>query len=68
MALVPAFGLEPFEHEIKTLVPGMSYDDKYKLNTQSGTQFDRFCHFANLPSQTFYNGTKEEDIVDLTLI
>lgn len=63
MPLVPAFGREPFEHEIKTLVPGMSYDDKYKLNTQSGTQFDGFRHFAHLPSQTFYNGTKEADIV-----
>jgi hypothetical protein len=63
MPLVPAFGREPFEHEIKTLVPGMSYDDKYKLNTQSGTQFDGFRHFAHLPSQTFYNGTKEQDIV-----
>ena len=60
---VPAFGREPFEHEIKTLVPGLSYDDKYKLNTQSGTQFDGFRHFAHLPSQTFYNGTKEQDIV-----
>lgn len=63
MPKVPSFGREPFEHEIKTLVPGVSYDDKYKLNTQSGTQFDGFRHFSHLPSQTFYNHTKEGDIV-----
>ncbi|KAK5690040.1 hypothetical protein LTR97_012524 [Elasticomyces elasticus] len=59
----PAFGREPFKHEIKTLFPGMSYDDKYNLNTQSGTQFDGFRHFSHLPSQTFYNGTTGHDIV-----
>jgi putative cyclase len=63
MPLVPAFGREPFEHEIKTQVPGMSYDDIYKLNTHNCTQFDGFRHFAHLPSQTFYHGTKEVDIV-----
>ena len=60
---VPAFGREPLQHEIKTLVAGMSYDDIYALNTQSGTQYDGFRHFAHLPSKTFYNGTKEHDIV-----
>ncbi|RFU24425.1 hypothetical protein B7463_g11913, partial [Scytalidium lignicola] len=61
--LVPAFTREPFEHEIKILHPGVAYDDKYKLNTQSGTQLDGFRHFAHIPSNTFYNNTKGEDIV-----
>jgi hypothetical protein len=56
MPLVLAFGREPFKHEIKILVLGMSCDDKYKLNTQSGTQFDGSRHFAHLPTQTFYTG------------
>ncbi|CZT44959.1 uncharacterized protein RSE6_05221 [Rhynchosporium secalis] len=59
---VPAFGRERFQHEIKTLAEGAAYDDKYQLNTQSGTQWDGFRHFAHLPSRTFYNGTKGTDI------
>lgn len=58
----PAFTREPFEHEIKVLHPGVAYDDKYKLNTQSGTQIDGFRHFAHMPSNTFYNNTKGDDI------
>lgn len=60
---VPGFGREPFEHEIKPLVEGMAYDDKYKLNTQSGTQWDGLRHIAHIATQTFYNGTKGTDIV-----
>ncbi|PGH36805.1 hypothetical protein GX50_00262 [[Emmonsia] crescens] len=59
----PGFGREKFIHSIKTLVPGIAYDDNYQLNTQSGTQWDGFRHFAHIPTQTFYNGTKADDIV-----
>lgn len=59
----PAFGREVFRHEIKTLREGLAYDDIYHLNTQSGTQWDGFRHFAHAPSKTFYNNTKGEDIV-----
>ncbi|KAL2073794.1 hypothetical protein VTL71DRAFT_11120 [Oculimacula yallundae] len=59
---VPAFDRERFRHEIKTLAEGYAYDDKYQLNTQSGTQWDGFRHIAHYPSQTFYNGTKGTDI------
>ncbi|PGH01620.1 hypothetical protein AJ79_07868 [Helicocarpus griseus UAMH5409] len=58
----PGFGREKFTHTIKPLVPGIAYDDKYELNTQSGTQWDGFRHFAHIETQTFYNGTKGEDI------
>ena len=58
----PAFAREGFEHEIKALFPGLAYDDKYRLNTQSGTQWDGFRHIAHLPTQNFYNGTKGKDI------
>lgn len=60
---VPAFGRQPFKHEITTLAENIAYDDLYSLNTQSGTQFDGFRHFAHIPSGTFYNNTKGEDIV-----
>jgi hypothetical protein len=39
---VPAFGREPFRHEIKVLTENIAYDDLYHLNTQSGTQWDGF--------------------------
>lgn len=60
---IPAFNREIFQHEIKILSEGIAYDDKYTLNTQSGTQWDGFRHFAHIPTQTFYNGTKGKDIV-----
>jgi hypothetical protein len=59
---VPAFGREPFRHEIKPLTSGIAYDDKYQLNTQSGTQWDGFRHIAHIPTQKFYNGTTGKDI------
>ncbi|KLJ05880.1 hypothetical protein EMPG_10692 [Blastomyces silverae] len=43
----PGFGREKFVHSIKTLVPGIAYDDNYQLNTQSGTQWDGFRHASS---------------------
>ena len=53
---------ETFQHEIKALWENVAYDDKYQLNTQSGTQWDGFRHIAHMTTQTFYNGTKGKDI------
>jgi len=58
----PAFGRETFKHEIKTLHEGVAYDDLYTMNTQSGTQWDGFRHFAHIATGSFYNGTKGSDI------
>ncbi|KAL2006039.1 hypothetical protein VTN00DRAFT_9693 [Thermoascus crustaceus] len=58
----PAFEREKFVHRIKPLLENIAYDDLYELNTQSGTQWDGFRHFAHVPTQTFYNGTKGSDI------
>ncbi|KAL4873723.1 hypothetical protein BDV12DRAFT_207512 [Aspergillus spectabilis] len=58
----PAFGREVFEHKIKPLGGGVGYDDTYTLNTQSGTQWDGFRHFAHLGSKCFYNGATAADI------
>ncbi|KAF3914131.1 hypothetical protein AA313_de0207623 [Arthrobotrys entomopaga] len=58
----PGFGREPFKHTIKTLVENVAYDDIYDMNTQSGTQWDGFRHFAHIPTLTFYNNTKGSDI------
>ncbi|KPM42821.1 hypothetical protein AK830_g3764 [Neonectria ditissima] len=59
----PAFGRQCFQQEIKTVVPGIAYDDVYSLNTQSGTQWDGFRHFAHIASKKFYNNTTGEDIL-----
>ncbi|KAF1982157.1 hypothetical protein K402DRAFT_415074 [Aulographum hederae CBS 113979] len=59
----PGFAREPFAHEIKTLAENIAYDDIYHLNTQSGTQWDGFRHFAHVPSQLFYNFTRGADIL-----
>ncbi|KAF2006249.1 hypothetical protein P154DRAFT_603719 [Amniculicola lignicola CBS 123094] len=59
----PAFGREVFKHEIKVLHEDIAYDDIYHMNTQSGTQWDGFRHFAHIPTGTFYNHTKGSDIV-----
>ncbi|KAF1970224.1 hypothetical protein BU23DRAFT_218444 [Bimuria novae-zelandiae CBS 107.79] len=59
----PAFDREPFKHEIKVIFENIAYDDLYHLNTQSGTQWDGFRHFAHVPSGNFYNGAKGTDIV-----
>lgn len=45
------------------MTEGIAYDDLYHLNTQSGTQWDGFRHFAHIPTGSFYNGTKGSDIV-----
>jgi hypothetical protein len=63
---VPAFGRESFKHEIKILGKNVAYDDKYTLNTQSGTQWDGFRHIAHFPTETFYNGTKGKHIEGVT--
>ncbi|KAJ5620076.1 hypothetical protein N7510_004060 [Penicillium lagena] len=74
----PAFGRETFQHNIKTIVPDVAYDDIYSMNTQSGTQWDGFRHdytnpningdyqFSHIPTKTFYNRTKSSDIVGPT--
>ncbi|KAK0508094.1 hypothetical protein JMJ35_009178 [Cladonia borealis] len=59
----PAFARESFEHKIKTLAENIAYDDVYHLNTQSGTQWDGFRHFAWVPTGSFYNNTHGSDII-----
>jgi len=63
VAETPAFNREPFRHEIKVLYENYVYDEIYHLNTQSGTQWDGFRHFAHIPTGSFYNGTKGSDIL-----
>lgn len=59
----PGFGREQFVHRIKPLWPGIAYDDLYECNSQSGSQWDGFRHFAHVPSKLFFNGVTEGDIM-----
>lgn len=58
----PAFHRETFSHTIKPLASGYAYDDVYHMNTQSGTQWDGFRHFAHMETASFYNGVKGDDV------
>jgi hypothetical protein len=51
----PTFGREKFRHEIKDIANGISFDDMYSLNTQSGTQWDGFRHVSCIPISTFFS-------------
>ncbi|EHY54209.1 hypothetical protein HRR83_008219 [Exophiala dermatitidis] len=62
----PAFGRQKFEHKIIELFEDVVFDDIYHMNTQSGTQWDGFRHFAHLPTKTFYNNTHKSDVVGPT--
>jgi hypothetical protein len=42
----PILDREVFQHNIKTLIDGIAYDDIYIMNTQSGTQWDGFRHVS----------------------
>ncbi|KAJ5640878.1 hypothetical protein N7528_000503 [Penicillium herquei] len=59
----PAFERETFVHNIKTVTKDVVFDDTYALNTQSGTQWDGFRHFAHIPTKSFYNGATSKDII-----
>jgi len=59
----PGFGRQPFKHEIKAIMDGAVFDDFYNLNTQSGSQWDGFRHFAWTKTGTWYNNTKSEDVI-----
>lgn len=62
----PAFGRRQFAHEILTVAADVCFDDVYHMNTQSGTQWDGFRHFAHIPTKTFYNNTHAADVLGPT--
>lgn len=40
------------------------HDDEVSFNTQGGSQWDGFRHWAHQPSRTYYNGVRHEEITD----
>jgi len=62
----PAFGREKPQHRFKDLSPLgiVSYDDIIHINTQSGSQWDGFRHWAHQEAALYYNGLNHADIPD----
>jgi hypothetical protein len=41
----------------------MAHDDEVSLNTQCGSQWDGFMHYADQMAASYYNGVKHTDDV-----
>ena len=53
---------KPPDHVIKPLPDWVGHDDEISMNTQSGSQWDGFRHWAHQPSGLYYNGVTHADI------
>ena len=53
---------KPPEHVIKPLPDWVGHDDEISMNTQSGSQWDGFRHWAHQPSGLYYNGVTHADV------
>jgi len=53
---------KPPEHQITALPDWTGYDDEISMNTQSGSQWDGFRHWAHQPTGLYYNGVTHADI------
>ncbi|KAB8342920.1 hypothetical protein FH972_022517 [Carpinus fangiana] len=63
----PGFGREPLEHKFKHLGPHFeAYDDIVSVNTQAGSQWDGFKHWAHQESGLYYNNLKSQDVPKTT--
>lgn len=62
----PGFGREKPIHTFKDLKPlgFYAYDDVIHINTQSGSQWDGFRHWAHQETGMYYNGLRHEEIPD----
>ncbi|KAK2783071.1 hypothetical protein FQN53_009375 [Emmonsiellopsis sp. PD_33] len=52
------------EHRIIPLPDFVGHDDEVSMNTQSGSQWDGFRHWAHQPTGLFYNGITQKEITD----
>ncbi|KIX01613.1 uncharacterized protein Z518_09339 [Rhinocladiella mackenziei CBS 650.93] len=51
-------------HRIMPLPDWIGHDDEVEMNTQSGSQWDGFRHWAHQPSRMYYNGVPHADITN----
>ncbi|EHK96243.1 hypothetical protein M7I_8065 [Glarea lozoyensis 74030] len=62
----PGFAREKPKHELKDLrsMGFVAFDDLIHINTQSGSQWDGFRHWAHQETKLFYNNLTADEIVD----
>ncbi|EXJ73929.1 uncharacterized protein A1O5_02223 [Cladophialophora psammophila CBS 110553] len=66
----PHSGRRPPRHKIMTLAEAqggsewIGHDDEVWMNTQSGSQWDGFRHWAHQPTALYYNGVTHKEITD----
>ncbi|KAH7000569.1 hypothetical protein EDB80DRAFT_811794 [Ilyonectria destructans] len=64
----PAFGRLGLQHKVINYEPitgEMAHDDEISLNTQCGSQWDGFMHYADQKIGCYYNGVRHTDDVAL---
>ncbi|KAG4025882.1 hypothetical protein MFRU_049g00530 [Monilinia fructicola] len=63
----PGFNREKPQHTIRDLTPlgFKAYDDVIHINTQSGSQWDGFRHWAHQPTSLYYNNFPHSDVTSL---
>ncbi|KAI9250942.1 hypothetical protein BDA99DRAFT_522269 [Phascolomyces articulosus] len=61
----PLFGRQQIQHNLHPhSAENVSFDDSYdNFNPQSSSQWDGLCHISHLPTATFYNGIKPEEVI-----
>ncbi|PGH20773.1 hypothetical protein AJ80_03534 [Polytolypa hystricis UAMH7299] len=62
----PHSGRRKTEHKIIPLGDFIGHDDEFCMNTQSGSQWDGFRHWAHQPTGLYYNGVTHKEITDGT--
>lgn len=60
----PAFGRTGLKHKIidyESITGEIAHDDEVTLNTQCGSQWDGFLHYADRKTAKYYNGISHHD-------
>jgi hypothetical protein len=60
----PAFGRKGLEHRIidyESITGERAHDDEIAMNTQCGSQWDGFNHYADQNTGMYYNNVKHSD-------
>ena len=62
----PGFHREKLQHTLKDLRPlgFVAFDDIIHVNTQAGSQWDGFRHWAHQETALFYNNLTAEELLD----
>ncbi|KAL9049627.1 MAG: hypothetical protein Q9162_007118 [Coniocarpon cinnabarinum] len=62
----PGFGRKPLQHKVFALPGFAANDDEIEINTQAGSQWDGFKHWAHQKTEKLYNGLNFKDSSNAT--